>query len=307
MDFFALLAAILVLVLVAGPIVLLRALTLYQRSKSCSSTSASCSDAGEKKELGCVLLEHPFVLVHAHADDEVMFFLPTLLRLRQQMDPATYARSLVVCMTSNPPQRAHEYVASATRVLGLAPSQVRVVHCCPDARSPAPCAFCDAAAPGAVTVLPRGTLCDGMENRFDTGTVVGVLESVLGHGFCWSQHVFLTFDEGGVSGHPNHIDVGRGVLRACREHGAAAVYTLDSVPLVVKYVPALAALRFAWLRWVQQRPGTVTTCTASASGALLHALVCVYRSQLVWYRCCFAVLSSYAYFNTLTARPLTND
>ena len=251
--------------------------------------------------LPAALLTRPFVLVHAHADDEVMFFLPLLQLLRARLPPALYAQSLVVCMTSNPLVRAAEYGACAAQLLGLAPAQVRVVHC----PTPTETASATAAAEETTTLVTVGAetgLWDGFAHRYAAETVAETLARVLPRGHDWARTTFVTFDARGVSGHPNHIDVARGVRHACRVRGGT-VLALDSVPCAVKYVPALYAARFARLAARARASGdtgtTVAVCSATARRTLLHALRHVYRSQLVWYRCCFAVLSMYAYCNTL--------
>lgn len=284
----------LVVLLVAVPIALLR--------RHAATTHAAAAPATAQ------LLARPFVLVHAHADDEVMFFLPTLQLLRARLPPALYAQSLVVCMTSNPLLRAAEYGACAAQLLGLAPAQVRVVHCCPlpDGDGPTTATAAEEAAEAEaaaertttlVTVDAETGLWDGFAHRYAPAAVAATLARVLPRGFDWRGANFVTFDARGVSGHPNHIDVARGVRHACRTHGGT-VFVLDSVPCAVKYVPALYALRLLVLQR-RARRGTVAVCSATARRTLLHALRHVYRSQLVWYRCCFAVLSMYAYCNTL--------
>ena len=263
-------------------------------------------------EAEALLLSRPFVLVHAHADDEVMFFLPTLQLLRARLPPALYAQSLVVCMTSNPLLRATEYGACAAQLLGLAPSQVRVVHCPePSTTTTTSTEAASAAAETTTTLVTVGAetgLWDGFAHRYAAEVVADTLVRVLPRGFDWRGANFVTFDAHGVSGHPNHIDVARGVRHACAVHGGT-VFALDSVPCAVKYVPALYALRFALLASSSSRSASsdsdsnrtsvVAVCSATARHTLLHALRHVYRSQLVWYRCCFAVLSMYAYCNTL--------
>lgn len=279
--------ALVLLVLVVVPIALLR------RRAGAGVTACTRNAATD------LLLSRPFVLVHAHADDEVMFFLPTLQLLRARLPPALYAQSTVVCLTSNPLLRATEYGACAAQLLSLAPAQVRVVHC-PVHNEP------EGTCPEATLVdVERETgLWDGFAHRYAAETVADVLVRALPRGLDWGAVNFVTFDAHGVSGHPNHIDVARGVRHACSVHNAT-VFALDSVPCVVKYVPALFALRFAHVAGCGEKENkkeaeaVVAVCSATARRTLLHALRHVYRSQLVWYRCCFAVISMYAYCNTL--------
>ena len=266
-----------------------------KREKKTDDDDASVESAIDK------LKSKPFVLVHAHADDEAMFFLPTLLTLREQMPAELYSQCSVVCFTSDPLIRAEEYFACATTVLGLSPSQIHVLHS-PGNTSDDESHLKEVQSRlGSALYLPTeedtsmAAILDGFQYHNSKEVIAEALERILTSDFDWNNYNFITFDGYGVSGHLNHIDVSRGVLHACKEHGAA-VFTLDSVPLAVKYVPALFSLRYM----TSSNDGnTVCTYSKKASNTLLFTLTKVYRSQLTWYRCCFAMISMYAYCNTL--------
>ena len=123
------------------------------------------------------------------------------------------------------------------------------------------------------------------------------MEHILSGSFDWNSYNFITFDDYGISGHPNHIDVSYGVRHLCINH-SSTVFTLDSVPLIVKYIPALFLTRFLLLSSSNDSK-TICTSSSKASRTLLYALTKVYQSQLTWYRCCFALISMYGYCNTL--------
>ena len=70
---------------------------------------------------------------------------------------------------------------------------------------------------------------DGMGNDWNPATVKHHVIQTMEE---WYPDILLTFDEYGVSGHRNHIDTHRGVVKAwkhCQEHCAnlkARLYTL---------------------------------------------------------------------------------
>lgn len=67
---------------------------------------------------------------------------------------------------------------------------------------------------------------------------------------CFPLSQLLTFDQGGVSGHPNHQAVQRGVAffqqchssRTTQPAGAVEVYQLETASVLLKYHPVLALL-----------------------------------------------------------------
>ena len=125
-------------------------------------------------------------------------------------------------------------------------------------------------APDAVTVLDSPAMPDGMKANWPAGVVAGEVEAVVAR---HSIQAVVTFDAGGVSGHPNHIHTHRGVLhwasqvrgqrlatttsqavwRAAHAHdpthphalaaGIVPVWVLKSTPLLRKYS---GVLDIAW-------------------------------------------------------------
>ncbi|GAW81783.1 N-acetylglucosaminylphosphatidylinositol deacetylase [Plasmodium gonderi] len=97
----------------------------------------------------------------------------------------------------------------------------------------------------------------------------------------------LTFDEYGVSGHPNHISVHNSLRLLSKEKGIK-VLTLNSTHLIIKYLglfslPFLLQTKFL---------------TFQFNPVLLLKLMSIYRSQFVFYRILFCICSQYAYFNS---------
>lgn len=95
----------------------------------------------------------------------------------------------------------------------------------------------------AVTVIESPELPDSMEKRWNASVIADVMSELE---MARKAEVVLTFDEGGVSGHPNHVSlldgarefVGRVRERERREVG---VWKLRTVGLVRKYGGVLDA------------------------------------------------------------------
>lgn len=123
----------------------------------------------------------PVLLVTAHPDDEAMFFSPTIEAL-----VTSGARVHLLCLSTGDAgglgdERRAEVVASCS-ALGI---------------------------PGdRVVVLDQPELRDGPRNRWRENDVVRAIEAASRR---TNASTVLTFDGGGVTGHPNHVDVYRGV------------------------------------------------------------------------------------------------
>lgn len=111
----------------------------------------------------------------------------------------------------------------------------------------------------------------------------------------------LTFDEGGVSGHPNHISTHVAMReyadRARQRSGfePVAIYQLKTTCLLRKYLGPFDVL---WSVFVDgmMKGRVFVGCSApwmSARAMRAHA------SQYVWYRRLFVLFSRYVYMNTL--------
>ncbi len=196
------------------------------------------------------------LLVTAHPDDEAMFFMPVLRALR-----ATHVVH-VLCLSTGDAD-------------GLGQTRRReLVQCCallgvPEAR---------------VHVVDHPQLRDGMTTAWDPAVVAALVgAAVQAHGI---QRI-LTFDEGGVSGHPNHVAVHAGV-RLLFSSGAlpgpagVGALTLDTVPLLRKYAGPLDLLASAFSPWL---------FTAPDGPLASYAAMSAHRSQFVWYRRLFVIFS----------------
>lgn len=130
------------------------------------------------------------------------------------------------------------------------------------------------------------------------------------------QHVIgtiITFDIHGVSGHPNHCDVSRGVQQLW-SHWANGqrpeVFLLETTNIARKY-SGLADMGTSWVLKHYQtlhsydanssEPQAVPELTFSSplDFTLTVRAMLMHRSQMVWYRLLFLFFSRYSFVNTL--------
>jgi N-acetylglucosaminylphosphatidylinositol deacetylase len=218
------------------------------------------------------------LLVIAHPDDESMFFGPLLGALR-----ATSCETHVLCLSTGDAD-------------GLGVTRVRELRRC--------CRECWGIPESRVSVLNDPGLRDGFGELWATELVAERTEAALrgllrargdapaGDRLCGSV---VSFDEHGVSGHPNHSATHRGVrsLALSRRAGHVAFFQLESVPLLRKYLGPLDLP----LALAAGSPVLV------ASTAVLDSFraMAAHASQFVWYRRLFIVFSRYTFINTLRA------
>lgn len=210
-------------------------------------------------------------LVTAHPDDEAMFFVPAVRALQREG-----VRVALLCLSSGDADglgalRRVELVRSACGVLGLDRGAVE-------------CA---------------GALRDGMREDWPADEVARAVGAfVARHG----ASLIVTFDGGGVSGHPNHRHTRRGVARYLREGGAAASPSLRAaLELETTSLPRKYSGPLDWFWSAAETSGTGTRFLVGDSGsaAAADAAMRAHASQYVWYRRLFVVFSRYTALNTL--------
>eukprot|EP00811_Abedinium_folium_P004337 NODE_13994_length_1134_cov_9.966236.p1 GENE.NODE_13994_length_1134_cov_9.966236~~NODE_13994_length_1134_cov_9.966236.p1 ORF type:complete len:290 (+),score=65.32 NODE_13994_length_1134_cov_9.966236:129-998(+) len=205
------------------------------------------------------------LLVIAHPDDEAMFFGPTLLSLAAD----GYEVFLLCLSTGNAyglgEVRREEILRSAA-VFGIGASSVRV--------------------------LDEANLQDGMTREWPLEEVAAAVRHAVDD---WRIESVVSFDAGGVSGHPNHAACCNGVVHWYTSTDPAAdlrVWALASVPLRRKYVGLLDVP----LSLLGPGVAIIAPSPWRCVRAMLH-----HRSQLVWYRWLSIALSRYTFVNTLLA------
>lgn len=204
------------------------------------------------------------LFVTAHPDDECMFFTPTILSTLRSGN-----QIYLVCLSKGDYEgqgeiRKKELIASCTK-LGIYQSRV--------------------------TIVDDEKFRDGPDNVWDVEAlgerIVSVVKRV-------SADCIVTFDEDGVSGHPNHIAIYKAVKKLFEQKQLenVSVFTLASTSLVRKYISLLdipLSCIFNMNTFVNL-PGEVYRSWQA---------MCAHESQLVWFRKLYIVFSRYMYVNTL--------
>ncbi|KAJ3372293.1 N-acetylglucosaminyl-phosphatidylinositol de-N-acetylase [Allomyces arbusculus] len=227
------------------------------------------------------------LLVIAHPDDECMFFGPTVVALARGHRALVHVLSL---STGNADGlgavRVKELVRSCA-VLGV-----------PEAR---------------VHWVDAPQLQDGMRNVWSAREIRRhVRETVQAHGITQ----IITFDERGVSGHPNHIAVASALLAWT----ATPVWQLRSVPLVHKYAGLAVPRRLLRALSATQGPGRLVIGDGVGVGqdqwvvvardAQAHrvqlAMQC-HATQLVWFRWLYVRCAYYMWANVLERVPAADE
>ncbi|KAF7313816.1 hypothetical protein HMN09_00539000 [Mycena chlorophos] len=158
------------------------------------------------------------LLLTAHPDDECMFFAPTILALtRLQRAEERSSRVYSMCLSAGNAdglgQVRKSELESSLDMLGIdADKRLLVDH--PD-------------------------LQDNFTAHWDEFTIASVLEPfVVEHDIT----TILTFDEQGVSGHPNHISLPKGVQQLMYTLRDIRLLRLHSLPALIKYTSILGPI-----------------------------------------------------------------
>lgn len=219
------------------------------------------------------------LLLTAHPDDECLFFAPTLLSLPAQVQ--VYSLCLSAGDAEGLGQIRREELQLSLDVLGIEKDKRWVVD------SP--------------------NLQDNITAIWEPEDIAKEINPyVTKH----SIDSILTFDEQGVSSHPNHISLRHGVshmLRSNRMSRPLRAYGLITVPLVTKYVGPVASLlakldigfAYALERLGLAEHGVPVTVFVSGMTEYATALKAMtqHRSQLVWFRWLNVAFSRYMWVN----------
>ena len=230
------------------------------------------------------------LLVTAHPDDECMFFTPTLISLGQRQSMH------VLCLSPGNYEGLGTYRAVELR------------------RSCARLGILD----DRVSVIDDPRLQDGPHNSWPPALIAALVRRHL------DRHRIgrvVTFDQWGVSGHPNHVAVSRAVRQLVADDATRVrsvrpplrAYELLSTNGLRKLtglldVPLTLCGVLLCLLWRRIRhplgPGEPlpkgTCCCIVFHPWHSHVAMREHASQYVWYRRLFVVFSRYSYVNTLT-------
>ena len=254
--------------------------------------------------------EKKVMLVISHPDDEAMFFGPTLESLKKTKNVITTTKVFCICLSNG-----NASGLGQTRAKELKKSTLEVFK-----------------LDGCV-IAESEDLQDGIENAWPLEEIANVVHECVQH---YSPDVILTFDERGVSKHPNHVQTHRGVMRFIVEAKLGAIpnaeYTEENVPevWVLETTPFYRTFMGAMDYWAsvittttRKKKGSKNTSNESsnsnssslAAGAsstssssvmfcsrnpsLVLEAMRTHATQWVWYRKLYVAFSRYSLLNTL--------
>lgn len=235
-------------------------------------------------------------LLIAHPDDEAMFFAPAILALTR---PSTGNHVKILCLSTGDADglgetRKRELVKSGMQLGLRAEDDIFVV----DNKEDFP---------------------DSMTKTWEEDKVAGLLGNAFNGEGGANIDVLVTFDEGGVSSHPNHISLyhgARAFIRALlrgKDDGKSPVdlYTLTSINIARKYAGMGDALTTI-LSWAiggkaedEAHPGSLVFMSHLAGGdgatwgTAWKAMTEAHVSQMRWFRYGWICLSRYMVINDL--------
>ena len=221
----------------------------------------------------------PTLLVTAHPDDETMFFAPSLLCLADTLELH------ILCLSTG-----NFDGIGAVRELELPRACARL-----------------GVPPGRVSVLDDPQLRDGPHELWPAEHIARVVEKVLVA--CKAERI-ITFDAGGISRHANHTATHAGVQLLAAQRQAQRplrTYELRTLGLIRRHLGVIdvAVSLIGW--WL----GSMLTALAPSDGASadalcvslspwkVHSAMVQHRSQYVWFRRLYLLVSRYVWLNTL--------
>ncbi|XP_020079980.1 probable N-acetylglucosaminyl-phosphatidylinositol de-N-acetylase isoform X1 [Ananas comosus] len=210
------------------------------------------------------------LLVVAHPDDESMFFAPTILFL------VSKGHNLhILCMSLGNADgmgniRKEEFYR-ACAVLKVVPLE----H---------------------IKVLDHPNLQDGFDKKWDHQLLAGLIEDQIK---MWDIDSVITFDNFGVSGHPNHRDVHHGICKLLHGNSQRKIeaWELVSVNIFRKYSGPVDIWLSTLLSLSYDKQHIC--CLRNSNPRRSYDAMAQHESQWVWFRKLFILLSSYTYINML--------
>ncbi|KAI7853035.1 putative deacetylase LmbE-like domain-containing protein [Circinella umbellata] len=222
------------------------------------------------------------LILTAHPDDECMFFGPTITALRSG---SSKTRVHVLCLSTGNADglgmtRKKELTRSC-QVMGIPPSNVKA--------------------------LDHEGLQDGMKNTWSSTLIADILKDYV------SKHkidTIITFDDYGVSGHPNHIAAYNGAKHfiqkeSCKnENNKVKLFKLTSILLPRKYI-GIGDLIYMGIEQRLFGPKEdnedIVFVSSPINYLVTHKAMRRHVSQLVWFRWLYVTFSRYMFVNQLVA------
>ncbi|WPH01991.1 LmbE-like protein [Acrodontium crateriforme] len=238
------------------------------------------------------------LLLIAHPDDEAMFFAPALLWLTQ---PHLQNRLFILCLSSGDADGLGHIRKEELRKSALALGITSSEH---------------------VVVIEDAKLPDSMTETWDPKLIASVLQNYFAPKMLSTPttsapeayiDAIITFDQGGVSGHPNHISLFHGATAFIRNlmsrhtgwDSPVKLYTLTTVNVVRKYSSILdSAVTVLMTVFRKKEGGDSPTPLLMFSGpggvrTAQKAMTTAHKSQMKWFRWGWIGISRYMVVNDL--------
>lgn len=214
------------------------------------------------------------ILTIPHPDDEIMFFLPTILNSKNVH---------IICTTNGDYDglgdvREAEFYDCITRL--------NEMHVYP--------------VTGELLKIPG--ILDGPNKWLKTSLLSSSLKKIYLRLHKSDGYVvrLLTFDSRGVSGHINHIQTYE-IVKSISEELNLELVTLKTLPIYYNFFP-FSLIYFIWLLLIAQ-PKLILTGPFKTHEIMNKC----YKSQWVWYRVLWCFFGSYCWFNVLEGEEVRTD
>jgi len=201
------------------------------------------------------------LLVVAHPDDETLLFLPTIFSLVQS------DRLYLLCL-------------SVGDFEGLGQTRKRELQ-----------KSCSLLGINDFHIVEDERLKDGPDENWDHFVIASLVQNFVKEN-CIDE--IITFDESGVSGHPNHKAIFHGINHFLQQKVTVTAFKLISTNILRKYVGILDILY------------SITSSSFNNHKTFISLnifrnirIMKQHRSQFVWYRLLFILFSRYSFINTL--------
>ena len=208
------------------------------------------------------------LLLTAHPDDECLFFAPTLLSLA---NCDVYSLTLSTGDANGLGHLRRRELQGSLDVLGVAPDRRWSVD--------------------------HPHLQDNITQHWDSTLIADVVRPyILQHNI----DTILTFDDHGISGHPNHQSLPAAVRQLIHSYNSSLssppqLFTLVSVPLAAKYIGIISPLLTKVTRYFYS-PSPVFVSGMREYWRAVQAMR-QHKSQLVWFRYLNVLFSRYMWVN----------
>ncbi|QLL34679.1 hypothetical protein HG536_0H00540 [Torulaspora globosa] len=218
-------------------------------------------------------------LIIAHPDDEVMFFAPTLLQLDHLLPESVQFN--FVCLSKGDadslgPIRERELRKSARLLMGRSGRGFEVF---------------------------QHDFPDGFDETWDVRSVASSIEDSVFIDGRAPRTVLVTFDEHGVSGHPNHVACHRAVKHIVAQRPGVQALLLKSHHgnIVLKYCGFVYDVLKLYFETFLERSDSGLSFVNTFPQYLLAfaSMANAHESQLVWYRYGWWSLSRFVFVNDL--------